>query len=170
MKLKQVWSSTKYSNRTKIRLFNSPVKSVLLYGCETSKMNESDNNKLDTFQFKCLRRILKIRWPYIVSKDDILSRTKVKRITTEVKIRRWRWIGHVLRMQNNCYCQTAMSWVPEGRRKAGRPRTTWRRTIEKERKQLRWGSWSQAKPIARNNADWREFTAALLATRPEEGR
>ena len=93
MKLKQVWSSTKYSNRNKIRLFNSLVKSVLLYGCETWKMNESDNKKLDTFQFKCLQRILKIRWPYIVSNDDIFSRTKVKRISTEVKIRRWRWFG-----------------------------------------------------------------------------
>ena len=80
MKLKQVWNSNKYSLRTKNRLFSSLVIPVLLYGCETWKTNEIDNKKMDTFQFKCLRRILKIRWPYVVSNDEILTRTKLKRI------------------------------------------------------------------------------------------
>ena len=170
MKLKQVWNSTKYSLKTKIKLFNSLVRSVLLYGCETWKINESDNRKLDTFQFRCLRRILKVRWPYVVSNEEILNRTKLKKISEEVKARRWKWIGHVLRMEDNCHCRTAMTWVPEGRRKVGRPKTTWRRTVEKERKQLGWRSWNEAKPVAKDRADWRECTAALWATRPEEDR
>ena len=47
--------------------------------------------------------------------------TEVKRISEEVNARRRKWIGHVLRMEDNCYCMTAMSWVPEGRRKVGAP-------------------------------------------------
>ena len=30
----------------------------------------------------------------------------------------------------------AMTWAPEGKRKRGRPKTTWRRTVEKERARL----------------------------------
>ena len=30
-------------------------------------------------------------------------------------------------------CRTAMTWAPEGCRRRGRPRTTWRRTAEKKR-------------------------------------
>ena len=33
--LQKVWKATKVSIKTKIRLFNSNVKSVLMYGCET---------------------------------------------------------------------------------------------------------------------------------------
>jgi len=36
--LNTVWRSTAYSNNTKIRIFNTNVKSVLLYGCETWKL------------------------------------------------------------------------------------------------------------------------------------
>ena len=120
------------------------MKSVLLYGCETWKVNDSDNRKLDTFQFKCLRRIMKIRWPYVVSNDEILKRTGIKNISTEVQEKRWRWIGHVLRMKGSHHCMTAMTWAPEGKRKVGRPRTTWRRTVENERQHLGWRSWSAA--------------------------
>ena len=48
---------------------------------ETWKINKKDDAKLDTFLFKCLRRILKIRWPYIVSNNDILKKTGEKRIS-----------------------------------------------------------------------------------------
>ena len=63
---------------------------------------------------------------------EILKRAKVMKISDEVKIRRWKWIGHVLRMKDN-NCLTASSWKPEGRRNMGRPRTTWRKTVERER-------------------------------------
>jgi hypothetical protein len=170
MKLKKIWGSNIYSLKTKVRLFNALVKSVLLYGCEAWKINEADNRRMDTFMFKCYRRILKIRWPYVISNDEILKRTKQRRISEEVKIRRWKWIGHVYRMKDDSHCITAMTWKPEGRRKVGRPRTTWRRTVEKERKELGWRTWNEAKHVAKNRGNWRDCTAALWATRPEEDR
>ena len=44
--------------------------------------------------------------------------------------RRWRWIGHVTR-QEASIAKTAMHWTPEGKRQRGRPKITWRRTVEK---------------------------------------
>lgn len=35
-----------------------------------------------------------------------------------------------------------MSWALEGKRR-GRPRTTWRRTVEKERQEVGWRSWEE---------------------------
>jgi hypothetical protein len=40
-------------------------------------------------------------------------------------------------MDNNRNARTALDWAPEGKRKRGRPKETWRRTVEKERKHLR---------------------------------
>ena len=49
MKLNQIWSSNIYTLRSNLRLFYTLVKSVLLYGSETWKINEGDNTNLDTF-------------------------------------------------------------------------------------------------------------------------
>ena len=37
---------------------------------------------------------------------------------------------------NDCF--TALAWTPEGRRARGRTKTTWRRTVEKERNKAEW--------------------------------
>ena len=50
MKLNRVWNSRSVSGKTKIRLYKTLVKPVLMYGCETWKMNESDAKKIDVFQ------------------------------------------------------------------------------------------------------------------------
>jgi len=38
----------------------------------------------------------------------------------------------LLRKDGNNIARTAMNWAPEGKRKPGRPRTTWRRSAERE--------------------------------------
>ena len=55
MKLKQIWSSNIYTLRSKLRLFNTLVKPVLLYGSETWKINEGDNRKLGKIFFKVFK-------------------------------------------------------------------------------------------------------------------
>ena len=52
----------------------------------------------------------------------------------DVKERRWRWFGHVLRKNKNRHPRAALRWTPPGERKRGRPLGTWRRTIEEEMK------------------------------------
>ena len=41
-------------------------------------------------------------------------------------------------MSNN-KTETSLSWTPEGKRKRGRPKTTWWRTVERERATVRDG-------------------------------
>ena len=48
-------------------------------------------------------------------------------------------IGHVLRQNRNSHTNIALSWTPEGKRKRGRPKNTWRRTVERERGTVREG-------------------------------
>jgi len=63
IQLKNIWSSKVLSLHTKIRLFKSNLKSVLLYGAETWVTTNTTTKKLPTFINNCLRRILQIRWP-----------------------------------------------------------------------------------------------------------
>ena len=60
--LKNIWASGGISMRTKHRIFNSSVKSVLLYECETWRTRQTMQQKIQTFFNTCLRRIYKIQW------------------------------------------------------------------------------------------------------------
>jgi hypothetical protein len=59
--LKNIWKSKELTQHTKVRLFNSNVKPVLLYGAETWRTTVSTNKKVQTFINTCLRRILQVR-------------------------------------------------------------------------------------------------------------
>ena len=141
-----------------------------MYGSETWKMTKGDNNKLDVFQSRCLRRILKIRWQDHVSNETILERAQMTTVSEEVLRKRWKYIGHILRKEPGNDCVTAMTWAPEGKRKRGRPKTTWRRTVEKERNSAGWTTWSQARTTAIDRVEWRLRFEALCATWHEVDR
>ena len=132
-KLSGVWKSSILSKSTKIRTFKWNVIAVLLYGCESWRMTKGDEAKLDTFQHKCLRRLIKIYWLMRVSNEEVRRRANTETISELVRKRRWTWIGHVLRMDNSCLPRVALTWAPEGKRKRGRPKEMWRRTVENKR-------------------------------------
>ena len=46
-------------------------------------------------------------------------------------------------------------WAPEGKRKRGRSKETWRRTVEKERKKLGFNTWAEATRQAQDRSKWR---------------
>ncbi|XP_078382229.1 uncharacterized protein LOC144664897 [Oculina patagonica] len=90
-------------------------------------MTKTDEKKLDAFLHKSLRRILKIYWPMRITNEEIRARAGMETISKQVARRRWTWLGHVLRMDHHSHPRIALTWVPEGKRKRGRPRETWRK-------------------------------------------
>ncbi|KAI8439007.1 hypothetical protein MSG28_011306 [Choristoneura fumiferana] len=150
--LKPVWTSTVITRRTKIRVFNSNVKSVLLYGCETWFVRKDITDRLQVFVNKCLRRILGIFWPRTISNARLWQMTDQKPVSREIMIRKWRWIGHTLRGSNDHLPKQGLRWQSTGRRRPGRPRTTWRRSVEKEAGSigLGWKSWKKPRKIEPN--------------------
>ncbi|XP_045208942.1 uncharacterized protein LOC123560851 [Mercenaria mercenaria] len=58
--LRPVWKNHKIHLKTKIRLFNTNVKTVFLYGAETWRTKRLDQS-LQVFINYCLRQILQIR-------------------------------------------------------------------------------------------------------------
>jgi len=92
-----VWRSTAYSNNTKIRIFNTNVKSVLLYGCETWKLTKTTIHQLQVLVNRYIRRIFKIFWPVQISNQELWARAKQKPIELEIRQRKWGWLRHTLR-------------------------------------------------------------------------
>ena len=142
-RLSSSWQATDIGRKTRVSLFKSLVLSVLLYGCETWKLTKREEKKLDAFQTKCLRTIFKIRWQQHVPNTAFLDMVETRKISDEVR-RRWNWIGHVLRKETSDGCAVVLGWAPEGKRKQGRPKTTWWRKVEVEQNGAGWQSRSEA--------------------------
>ena len=69
--LKNIWLSKEIRTRTKLRIFNSNVKSVLLYRCKTWRTTKTMLLKIQTFFNTCLQCIYNIRWPEMIPNEDL---------------------------------------------------------------------------------------------------
>jgi hypothetical protein len=167
--LAKIWRSNQISLKTKLRLFDSNVKSVLLYGCTTWKMTNSISNKLQVFINRCLRRILKIYWPNTISNEELWRRTGQMQIDTLIRKRKYEWIGHLLRKEGSKIAKEALWWNPHTSqkfRKQGRPSQTWRRTVEAELASVGINKNNIAQ-TAKNKVKWR--VGVIQALCPYEG-
>ena len=100
--------------------------------------NVKKYEKLDSFHYQCLNRSPGIFWPYVISLDELSQEMGSVQMSLKVRRKRQRFLTHVLRMLQQHHCVTALTWAPNGRRKMGRPKTTWRQSVEKERVEVGW--------------------------------
>ena len=164
IQLKNIWSSTDLTLNTKIRIFNTIVKPVLLYGAETWRTTVITMSRVQTFANTCLRRILRIRWPEKIRNQELWRLTKQQPIEEDILKRRWRWIGHTLRKPATSTTRQALTWNPQGKRKRGRPRNTWRRDLDADMKKA-GRNWGELERLAQDRAEWRGFVDGLCPRR-----
>ncbi|CAG4943626.1 unnamed protein product [Colias eurytheme] len=86
-RLRSVWQSSKLTRRIKLKIFQSNVKTVLLYGCETWKVTKEITSQLQVFVNRCLRRIIRIYWPNTISNDDLWECCNETPIAQQIKRR-----------------------------------------------------------------------------------
>ena len=160
--LKKIWGSTEISTGTKLRIFNSNVKSVLLSGCETWRITKALHQKIQCCVNTCLRRILGIRWPDRISNTDLWERAGQEPLAKQILQRKWGWIGHTLRKPPANITRQVLSWNPQGKRRRGLPCNSWRRDTEAELKAQKL-SWKGACDAAQNRVCWRGIVDGLCS-------
>ena len=162
--LRPIWRSTALTTKTKLRVYRSNVKAVLLYGSETWRLTKGLEQKLQVFINKSLRNIFWIWWPRKISNKELWRQTGQRPIEEEIRQRAWGWIGHTLRRPDGHVVKRALEWNTQGKRKRGRrPQYTWRRTrmAELAAKHL---TWNEAKGTAQNRVRWRALVEDLCST------
>jgi len=106
---------------------------------------------------------MNIKWTDKITKEELWRLTHQKSIDNQIKRRKWNLIGHTLRKKTGAIEKTALDWNPQGYRR-GRPKRTWRRTIEDEIRSTR-RSWNKVKGIAEDRNARKLFMDALCYTR-----
>ena len=58
---------------TKVRLVQAMVFSVVMYGCESWTVKKAEHLRIDAFELRCWRRLLRVPWTARRSKQSILK-------------------------------------------------------------------------------------------------
>lgn len=152
--LQKTWKGQGISMHTKMRLYRSLIQPIALYGCETWTLRKAEEKKLLVFEMAALRKILGVSRLDKIRNEEIRRRTGCNRTVVQVIYeRQHRWLGHVLRMNDERIARTALHGKVDGKRRQGKPKLTWIKTIE-ERSKL---SLHQATNVAQDRAKWREL-------------
>jgi hypothetical protein len=117
---------------------------------------------LQTFINRFLRRIFKIFWPETISNERLWQMTEEKPIIQQIKDRKWQSIGHTLRKDPQTIERQVLNWDPLARRKRGRPKRTWRRTVEEGIGKV-GKTWKEVEALAQNRIRWRCFVEAMCS-------
>ena len=142
--LSKIWKSKLIKLNTKMRVFNSNVKSVLLYSSETWRITKHTVNKIhsDTFVNKCLQRIMNVKWSDKVSNNTLWTKTNQLPVEIEIKRRKWRWIGHTLRKSTSSITRQALTLESTREEEKGTAKHTCRRDRQSEVKKMGY-TWQE---------------------------
>ena len=101
-----------------------------VYCAETWSMTEANRKRLEAIHHTCLRQLLNVTWKDKVRNETIRDNTGQDMLEVTVRKRRLRWFGHVQQMEDSRRAKQALEWIPDEKKKRGRPRITWRDSLE----------------------------------------
>ena len=127
---------------------------VAMYGCESWTLRKNEETRLDAFEIKGLRKILRVSWTAMKTNQWVLNKAGVKReLLDMVRARKLAYYGHTMMKQGSCLEKEIMQGTMPGARRRGRPRTAWMDNINT------WTGLSVEESIrmSENRDKWRKY-------------
>ena len=104
---------------TKVRLVKAMVFPVVMYGCKSWTIKKAERRRIDAFELRCWRRLLRVPWIARRSNQSILKEMSpeysLEGLTLKVKLQ---YFVH-LRQRADSFEKTLMLGKIEGRRRRG---------------------------------------------------
>ena len=98
MNLTKIWKDRGISTSTKVMLVRALVFPVLKYGCESWTVRKKDRDKLQSSEYWCWRRLLRISWTEKRTNQFILNELGIEpRLMNEIDKQKLRYFGHIMR-------------------------------------------------------------------------
>ena len=154
---KRVWKNRHLSIRTKVRVYEACVLSILLYGAESWATYRPQESKLSAFHTFNLRFILGKTWEDRMTNEEVFKITGSGPLSSRLKFFRLRWAGHVNRMPCDRIPRLLLHGVlEEGTRQTGRPRLRFKDVLKRDLKDFNiepesWTTLSKERPSWRSS-------------------
>ena len=141
--------------KLRVDIFKVTCLSILLYGSGAWTLTKAMSARLNSYATSCYRYMLGIRRIDRVRNEKVLEAVGQIPLSTCVKRRQLRWLGHALRAPEGNTMRLYALYAPaHGKRKRGRPRLQFRTYIE----QLTGftSSW-EVSSAAQDRVGWRKL-------------
>ena len=116
---------TKNTKLTKVHLVKAMVFPVIMCGSETWTIKKVERRRIDAFELRCWRRLLRVPWTARRSNQSILKEISpeysLKGLILKLKLQ---YLGHLMQRTDSLE-KTLMLGKKEGRRRRGRQRMKW---------------------------------------------
>ena len=131
--LRRVWAHASLSRNRKLEIFNSCIVAKLEHGLFTATMKKAEHRRVDGFQARCLRQILRVAPAYHsrVSNKTVLDRAQQRSLSEVLQGQRARYMTELfLRPPEDPFRSILFNTDGSlrqvaGKRSVGRPRTRW---------------------------------------------
>ena len=123
-KLNNVWiKGNKLKTSTKIKLYKSVVKSILFYNCGTWALTLSEEERLNAYHRKQLKKVLNFRCPKKIKNKSLYRICQEKPLSLQILSAGWILFGHILRRDKDISANKATRayFIPNGNKLRGQP-------------------------------------------------
>ncbi|KAJ4439921.1 hypothetical protein ANN_08051 [Periplaneta americana] len=163
-------SSSLLSKNLKVRIYKTIILPVVLYGCETWTLTLREEQRLRVFENKILRKIFGAKRDEVTGEWRKLHNAELHAlhpspdIIRNIKSRRLRWAGHVVRMGESRNAYRVLVGRSEGKRPLGRPRHRWEDNIKMDLREVGYDGrdWIN---LAQDRDQWRAYARAAMNLR-----
>ncbi|GFS01436.1 endonuclease-reverse transcriptase [Elysia marginata] len=116
------------SFKAKHKLFRSLVSSILTYGCKTWTLLADTERRIQAFENKCLRKLLRISYKEHETNESVRELVVAyvglqEPLLATVKRHKLAWFGHVTR--HDSLSKTILQGTVEGKHTRGRQKKAW---------------------------------------------
>ena len=110
---------------TKVPLVKAIVFSVFMYGCESWTIEKAEHQRVDTFELRYWRRLLRVPWTARSSNQSILKEVNPKYSLKGLMLKlKLQYLGHLMQRTDSLK-KTLMLGKIEGRKRRGQQRMRW---------------------------------------------
>lgn len=154
--LGRILRSKNLGRALKIKVYQTILRPVVLYGSETWTLTQADEQMLSVWERKVLRTIFgPVRdgeeWRSRYN-HELYNLYGNPGIVAVAKSNRIRWAGHLERMDGSRHTKNIAEAATYGSRRRGRPRATWKDGLEADLTRLGRQNW---RSDARDREKWR---------------
>ncbi|KAI4462404.1 hypothetical protein MML48_4g00015188 [Holotrichia oblita] len=157
---KKLLKNKNISKRSKVRIYDTIIRPILMYSAERMTMTKKDEENLRVFERKILRSIMgpikeadsefRIR-----TNEELQRELKGKDIVQKIKQQRIKWLGHVWRSGEESVIKLLVEWKPGGKKRRGRPRSKWLEEVVADVRRAGVNNWQEK---TKDRKRWKEIS------------
>ena len=115
---------------TKVHLVKAMFFPVVMYGWESWTIKKAERRRMDAFELRCWRRLLRVPWTARRSNQSILKEISPGCSSEELMLKlKLQYFGHLMRRADS-FGKFLMLGKIEGRRRRGRQKGVWMALVE----------------------------------------